>query len=34
MDGIKNYLTDMDGVILQGSTLLPRCPFRGFRDDR
>ncbi|HTD19253.1 MAG TPA: TIGR01457 family HAD-type hydrolase, partial [Ktedonobacteraceae bacterium] len=23
MDGIKNYLTDMDGVILQGSTLLP-----------
>jgi NagD protein len=23
MDGIKNYLTDMDGVILQGNTLLP-----------
>jgi NagD protein len=23
MDGIKHYLTDMDGVILQGSTLLP-----------
>jgi len=23
MDCIKNYLTDMDGVILQGSTLLP-----------
>lgn len=22
MDGIKNYLTDMDGVILQGNTLL------------
>jgi NagD protein len=23
MDGIKHYLTDMDGVIVQGSTLLP-----------
>ncbi len=23
MDGIKNYLTDMDGVILHGSTILP-----------
>jgi NagD protein len=23
MDGIKNYLTDMDGVLLQGTTLLP-----------
>src|SRR5579863_5478120 len=23
MDGIKNYLTDMDGVILRGSTLIP-----------
>jgi NagD protein len=23
MDGIKNYLTDMDGVIVWGSTLLP-----------
>lgn len=23
MDGIKNYLTDMDGVILRGTTLIP-----------
>ncbi len=23
MNGIKNYLTDMDGVLLQGNTLLP-----------
>ena len=23
MDGIKNYLTDMDGVLVQGATLLP-----------
>ena len=23
MDGIKNYLTDMDGVLVQGRTLLP-----------
>jgi NagD protein len=23
MDGIKNYLIDMDGVIVRGATLLP-----------
>ena len=23
MDGIKNYLTDMDGVILRGAALIP-----------
>ena len=23
MDEIKNYLTDMDGVILRGTTLIP-----------
>ena len=23
MEGIKNYLTDMDGVILRGRTLIP-----------
>jgi len=23
MEGIKNYLSDMDGVIVKGSTLIP-----------
>ena len=23
MEGIKNYLTDMDGVLLRGTTLIP-----------
>jgi NagD protein len=23
MEGIKNYLSDMDGVILRGTTLIP-----------
>ena len=23
MEGIKNYLSDMDGVILKGTTLIP-----------
>src|SRR5437870_7127559 len=26
MDGIKNYLTDMDGVILRGTKLIPGAP--------